>query len=487
MMKTASNRTRLTLPLLAAALALLLLGWLLPVHAILKLIFCVLSFLCSLLELLGPLLADLRAKKWTSSRLLLLVAGILSLAFGAALSAAAALLCYRVGLLLLEARRQRTETLLENRRQLSPLAARLADYEPDPQPSDKTARFVQTWLPYILVLLAAVAAVLTALLSKGGAAAGVRRAAVVLALSGETVLFAAFGLCDYAAVLCAAEHGVGLSPKAAARLLAAKLLLVKPPVSELRGTAAVYPAEPESIGAEAILLMAAHAWADSGDPVADKLAALYGKPLDRAAVTAHEKLPGYGVAAQLRGMAVVSGSAELLSKAGIPIAPFRDGESRIHVGVNGRYAGCIDLEGDAPESALTEAADAAGLFRFQSAEEAADKRLPGETLLYAAGDGQRGPARDTDLFLSLGGRDCGAEAESASGGNRGVCALLSHLANLRLLRKGCFLLIAAVKALALLLAIFGLCPLWLAVALECAAEYYTFVYAVHGLDYEPKY
>ena len=125
---------------------------------------------------------------------------------------------------------------------------------------------------------------------------------------------------------------------------------------------------------------------------------------------------------------------------------------------------------------------ALGMMAAGTPEAAGEGRYPGETLLYASGDGNRGPAGDTDLYAALGG--CGTEPEiaTASGGRSGAKLVLGALLNDKRSRRLCFLPALTLKAVLLLFSLLGLCPIWLTVLAETIAAWAGCVIAQQALN-----
>lgn len=480
-MKLTNTQLRRLFPLAAAAL-LFLCAWLIPMPGIVKLILCILSFLLSGLDMVAPILSELKARRFTGRPFLLLAAGIVSLCAGACLSAAAALLLYRLGSILLELRRSQTEEVLNTRLSLHPLAKELAD-PGKPVIHGSFPRFLKQYLTLILLAAAILTAVCAALLSQGGLGEGLRRFAVILALASEASLFAAWAECRRVGEISALENGIVFTGSSMDQLLSADLLYADTGRSLETGGCRIQCSDPDFLAPEQILQLAAHAWSFSVDEAANRLALLYGKGLDRSVVSKAQVLQGYGVVASIREMTVISGSAAFMRKAGLAVLPFPDDRNAIHVGVNGRYAGCIYLDyNDLSAERLRKLCDTYPLFLFSGEQEATEKRQKGEVLVYAAPGGKRGIAERGDLAVSLGPYNTDCDIICSGSGLRAVAAVLRCALNVRNLQTGCLLLTGIIKAVCLLLALFGLCPMWLAILLDTAAGWYTHVYVLQGLD-----
>lgn len=465
------RKSALPIPTLALILAVVLLACakLIPMGETPKLILCVLSFLAAAYPLALPILRELIRKKRPGYPLLLVLACILCLCARKPAAGAAAMILYRLTLPVLEWRRSAGERIITRRKEKADLGDRIGGFQPDPDPGDDLGRFLKQWLPYIFLALAALYVILAALLTRTSIPAILRRAAMFLALGNAVPLFWAYGLCDYAAAVNACEQDVLFGGDSLSRLNGTKLCCFKLPDTLVRGDAVIQSAMPKEVPPAALLELAACAWSCSPSHLGDTLAELLGRRTDPELLERYQELRDFGVLARIRGRVVICGSAEFMQRAGLPLVPFKDRENTVHVGIDGKYAGCIRLnQTDPEEGELEDKLKACGLYRFADEAEAAEKRFPEETLLYASGDGDRGPAGEKDLYAALGG--CGQEPEiaSAPGGRKGALLILGTLLNDRKTRKLCFLPALVLKLLLLALAILGRCPVWFTVVVEMA-------------------
>ncbi len=465
------RKSALPIPALALILAavLLLCAKLIPMGETLKLILCILSFLASAYPLGKPILRELTKEKRPGYPLLLVLACILCLCAKKPAAGAAAMLLYRIVQPVLEWRRSAALRTVTRRKETVDLGDRVGDYQPDPAPGSDLGRFLKLWLPYIILALAALYIILAMLLTRVSVPVVLRRAAMFLALGNVVPLFWAFGLCDYSAAVNACEQGAVFRGNSLSRLNGTKLCCFKQPDTLVRGGAVIQSAMPGEVSPAALLELAACAWSCSPSHLGDTLAELLGRRTDPELLERYQELRDYGVLARIRGRVVICGSAEFMQRAGLPLMPFKDRENTVHLGIDGKYAGCIRLgQTDPEESELEAKISACGLYRFRDETEAAEKRFPEETLFYASGDGKRGPAGETDLYAALGG--CGQEPEiaTAPGGRKGALLVLGALLNDKNTRKLCFLPALGLKILLLLLAFAGYCPVWFTVLIETA-------------------
>lgn len=485
--KEMDQQKRLDLILCAGALLLLILALVFPKEGILSRILAVVSFLASLAALRRELEKAFRARDFRSGLLLLVIAGVISICVGKAIAAAAALLLWRVGFLLLDWFRSRVLGLLQTRKGLSPFSSELPEAAEEPVLTQRAEKLLNGYFTYLAILLAALIAVFVSLAGSAGIAAALYRAAVVLSLGGTFSLFTSFPLSDYAAILRAGESGVLFRRDSLTRLLSLQLAAVETPVPKRIGSAMVYPSRADAVGPELMMRLAIAACENTGLPAEEKLVSIVQTSFDEGEVK-RQILPGYGVVARVRELTILAGSAEFMRKAGLKVVPFSSREDVLHLGVNGRYAGCIDFsESEVPEGALDEALSAAGFFRFRDRKEAEEKRLPGEELLIASTAALLPEGKPEDLSAGCGIASTEAQVSLERCGAAGVLAMLEQLTSARLGRKGAILVSVIIKAVLLLLTIFGVCPLWLAVLAELAVVAFSELYAVNLLDFTGKY
>lgn len=468
-----------------AALVLFVLAWVVGAKGPWRLILALLSFLVSAFALRDELMTDLRSRDFRSGLLLLIAAGIICICTGKAVYAALALLLRLLASLVLPRLRTGVLGLLDTRRDLNPLKEQLPKIREGALLIHPHEQMLNSYLTYLMILLAALVAVLSALIGKMTVTEALSRAAVILALGGTFPLFAAFPLSDYAAILSAGESGVLFRQDTLTRLMGMKLACIKEQEPVIVGSAAVYAVRPEAVGPELMLRLAATACAETQFAAAEKLAAV-SKNTSSVEIRRQE-LPGLGIIARVKDVVVLAGSGEFMKRSGLRVLPFPENEHLIHMGVNGHYVGCIDFSGSQPAESCDKALNDAGFFRFKDEAEAEEKRLPGEKLLFVHPAAEQISGQKDDLNAMEGALDRCEQITVERCGRAGIAALMEQLGSARLGRKGILLVALIVKAFLLLLTVFGICPLWLAVLLESAAVAFTYRYSVHLLDYVGKY
>lgn len=447
-----------------AALLLLILAWCFTRNMLVRSILGGLSAIAALYVLLPDILKAVKSKDWRSGLLLVVLAAILYALVGGIPGAATALLLWLAGQKALDCLKQLKQNELTARRNESPLRDELPTFDAALVFTDDKERSLQAYFFILAIFLAAVVAVLAAL-TRAGFTGALRRAASILALGGTASFFAGFPFGDLSSLISAAQNGVLFRGSALRQALETKLCCVTEAEPEMFGDVAVYPAMPEKLNGETLVKLAALAYSQSESPWAAKLASICEIPAAEGLEL--RELEGFGIAAKVNHLTYICGSAEFMAKAELPLLPFRTGENVIHIGVSNFYAGCLELTNtelneDAVDAALMEN----GFFRFADAEDVAAKRQPGECVLFAAPGGKPDECGESDLYVASGAYQTDADVVLSRCGASGILDLAAELKRAGTLRKLLIKLALYVKAVLFLLAVFGACPLWLAVALE---------------------
>ncbi len=474
---------RLACPVLA--LILLILAWVFRSNAAAAFVLSILSFLVSLFALREELIEAIRSRDFCSGLLLLVLAGLICICTGKAVWAALAMLIRLAAEIALPLLRTAVLRLLDTRRSLNPLREQLLGVQSEAALVQPFEQMLQSYFTYLMVLLSAAVAVFFAVAAKLPAAEALSRAAVVLALGGTFPLFSAFPLRDYAAALSAGESGVLFRKDTLNRLMDLKLALAHAQEPMTVGSAAVFPARPEAVGPELMLRLAATACADTDTEAAERLAAV-SKNTSTAEIR-RQVLPGLGIVARIKDIAVLVGSAEFMKRSGLSVLPFPENSQVLHMGVNGHYVGCIDFSETQQAGDGEKALENAGFFLFRDEQEANEKRLPGEKLLCVLPAAETASGEKEDLRAAVGVLDRFDQITVERCGNAGIAALTEQLGFARFGRKGILLVALIVKAFIFLLTVLGICPLWLAVLLESAAAAFTYRCCVRLLDNIGKY
>ena len=110
----------------------------------------------------------------------------------------------------------------------------------------------------------------------------------------------------------------------------------------------------EGMEPEELLEIAAYTENFSNHPISMSLKRAYGRPIDGARVSQVEEISGHGVRAVVDGKTVLAGNPKLMDKMGITYAEMEPVGTVVHVAVNNVYAGYIvisdEIKEDAPEA-----------------------------------------------------------------------------------------------------------------------------------------
>lgn len=468
-----------TVIFLAAELIFLCLSLPAKFPLLLRLIFAAASFASPLPMLMPGMIEDIKRKAVTF-RLLIPAALLITLCTGAYIAAEVGMLLYRAATLLLPFRSDRSRAVAENRLEMSGLSEHSAVFDPVPDVRGRLFVFLRDYLTYIILAAALITGVLTALLSPRGIVEGIRRACVLIAVSGTAPLFAAFPAADLSAAAAAAENNTVFASGAIPAMLDVNCVYMSASESKRFGNAQAVSANSDFIKPDGLIMLAATAQAAAGGPMAAVLSGLCPGEIDVSAVSSFNDLPGYGVIASMRDITVLAGSAELMRQSGLPVIGFRDVEDIVHVAVNGRYAGFIMLDGDElTESEFRSELSGMGIRALSSL----NQRGKNDVTLIASSDGSdRGELFDADVYAALGARGDEAGVYSAMGGFEALRRIFRLSYNALSVRTGTFMISACLKLLLILTAIFGFVPVWLAVAVEAVGVYVGLMFALRALD-----
>ena len=268
-----------------------------------------------------------------------------------------------------------------------------------------------------------------------------------------------------------------------------------------KGVFTVTAIHPVNLYEEALLELAAHAEMHSSHPISKSLQQAYGKPLDAARVEDVTDTAGQGIAAVVDGKRILCGNARLMYANGMDFVPADAAGTIVYIAADGEYAGHIvisDMVKDGAANAIKElkaagveqlvmltgdneavAADVCsrlGLTQYHASLLPGDKVSVLEGLLGDAhrvafvGDGVNDAPvlRRADVGVAMGGLGADAAIEAADivlmDDDVGKLALAVRMAKktMAIARQNIGFALA-VKALVMLLGIFGVANMWLAV------------------------
>lgn len=94
---------------------------------------------------------------------------------------------------------------------------------------------------------------------------------------------------------------------------------------------------------ETLLMYSAYAESFSSHPIAQSIAASYGKSIDSARITSYREVAGRGISAVVDGKTVLAGKAAFMAEEGIAYAAAASQGTVVYTAVNGVYIGSIAL------------------------------------------------------------------------------------------------------------------------------------------------
>lgn len=255
---------------------------------------------------------------------------------------------------------------------------------------------------------------------------------------------------------------------------------------------------------ESLLRYAVYAESASSHPISISLKKAYGKELDLALTGEIHELAGHGVSALVEGRRVLAGNKRLMEKEHIMITAEHEKGTVCHVAVDGQYAGCIVisdvvkpttkaalaglkangikrtimLTGDAEKTAQRIAAEI-GMDEVHAELLPADKVAEVEKLLAAKGDKEilafvgdginDAPVLSrADIGIAMGAMGSDAAIEAADivlmddDPSKIALAMKISTRTLRIVKENIAFALA-VKAVCLLLGVFGIANMWLAI------------------------
>ncbi len=276
---------------------------------------------------------------------------------------------------------------------------------------------------------------------------------------------------------------------------------------------------PENISKEELLRFAAMAESFSNHPIALSIKKAAGDGFSGEGILARE-IAGKGVEASFDGYKVLAGNAALMLENGITPPPATG--TSVHVALNGKYAGYISLSdsirndakdavkklksagvekvfmltGDGAENA-EKIAGLAGIDKFyanllphekvEKVEEIMSNLTPGEKLAFA-GDGINDApvlAR-ADIGIAMGGLGSDAAIEAADvvlmtdEPSKIADGIRISKKTIRIVKQNIVFAIS-IKILVLILAAFGLAPMWLAVFADVGVAFLAILNALRAI------
>lgn len=203
-------------------------------------------------------------------------------------------------------------------------------------------RFSRYYTPAV-VGLAALLAVIPPLISGGGWADWIHRGLVFLVISCPCALVISIPLGFFGGIGGASRKGILVKGGNYLEALGDLDVVVFDKTGTLtKGVfevTRIYAADGYS---EAdILGIAAHAESFSNHPIARSICGAYNGFIDKDTIKGVKEIPGHGIGASIDGRKILVGNIKLMDMESISIADIGDIGTKVHIAVDGAYAGCI--------------------------------------------------------------------------------------------------------------------------------------------------
>jgi len=145
----------------------------------------------------------------------------------------------------------------------------------------------------------------------------------------------------------------------------------------------IYPAE--NFTKEGLLEAAAFAEAFSTHPIALSIMREHHKPIDNGKLLEYEEIAGKGVSVLASGRRIYAGNAVLMASVGVAVFENQDIGSKVHVAVDGVYAGCIVISDELKEDSKAAIAELKSLGIRKVVMLSGDNRTIAEKVAAEAG------------------------------------------------------------------------------------------------------
>lgn len=203
-------------------------------------------------------------------------------------------------------------------------------------------RFARYYTP-IVVILAVLLALVPPLLIEGASFSDwIYRSLSFLVVSCPCALVISIPLTFFSGIGGASKKGILVKGSNYFEALANTEIMVFDKTGTLtKGIFGVKEVHPDRISEDELIELAAYAESYSNHPISQSILNVYGKDIDKGAITDVEEISGHGIKATVKGKRVAAGNAKMMKQMGIP---YFDGDlagTVIHVAVDGVYAGYI--------------------------------------------------------------------------------------------------------------------------------------------------
>ena len=209
-----------------------------------------------------------------------------------------------------------------------------------------TENFITTFARYytpVVVILAALLAIVPPLAFGGEWIDWISRALVFLVISCPCALVISIPLTFFGGIGAASKHGVLVKGSNYLEALNSVSTVVFDKTGTLtKGVFKVTDIFPvNGFTSEQVLEYAANAENLSNHPIAKSILAAHGQEVDQEHITDYKEIPGHGISVNADGRKILAGNTKLMDAEGIEYTSCDQAGTKVYVGVDGQYAGCI--------------------------------------------------------------------------------------------------------------------------------------------------
>ena len=209
-----------------------------------------------------------------------------------------------------------------------------------------TENFITTFARYytpIVVGMAAILAIIPPVILGGGWSEWLRRGFVFLIVSCPCALVISIPLTFFGGIGAASKRGVLVKGSNYLEALNKVSVVVFDKTGTLtKGVFKVVDITVEfGFTKEQVLEYAAQAESYSNHPIAKSIQEAFGKTIDQSVLSGYEEISGHGIRVLIGGKRVLAGNSKLMDSEKVSYAACQSAGTKVHIAVDGRYAGCI--------------------------------------------------------------------------------------------------------------------------------------------------
>lgn len=213
-------------------------------------------------------------------------------------------------------------------------------------------KFARYYTPSVVISATLLAIIPPLVISDATFTEWVLRALTFLVISCPCALVISIPLSFFGGIGAASKCGILVKGSNYLEALAQTEIVVFDKTGTLtKGVFNVQNVHSEFMSKEKLLELTAYAESYSNHPISLSLKRAYGKELDNTAIADVEEIPGYGVRAVVHGTTVLAGNRKLMEKVNIPYFKGEIIGTVVHVAVNEKYAGYIEIADEIKEDA----------------------------------------------------------------------------------------------------------------------------------------